>query len=202
MDDPSTFNQYKLLRKEAPEKLILFRKSKNEGHQKIKANIETFLGIETKIIEILEQSFSKYLKEIYDIITKAPDDQYLLLGVNAPREALMAAFVLGSFFDIRIDLQENGQDFTIPNQSALALVKKKINLLKTIQNEKPDSIRELLTILLKRKLLNGTRKNIRAKVSYTIGILQRNGIVSINRGERGKLKISLTPIGKELLKIL
>ena len=61
---------------------------------------------------------------------------------------------------------------------------------------------EPLKTRLEKKVLNGTRKNMRAKISYTIGLLRKKGLISINRGERGKLKIKLTSIGRELLKIL
>jgi len=202
LNDNVTFDQYEILRKEAPAELILFTKRGNAENQKVKSNIETILGINTTISEISNMSFSKYLQKFYEIVKNGPNDQYLFIGANAPTEAILAAVVLGSFFDIRIDLQDNGQKFIIPNQTALSLAKKKLSLLKIIEEEKPDSLESFLSLLLERGLLTGKRKNMRAKISYTVGILKKNGLLLINRGERGKLKIELTPIGLELLKIL
>ena len=202
LNETSTFDQYEILRRETPAKLILFTKKDSIEHQEVKSNIETILGINTTISEVSEKSFSNFLQKFYEIIKNGPNDQYLFIGTNAPIEAILAAVVLGSFFDIRIDLQDNGQKFTIPNQTALSLVKKKLELLKIINNNKPDSLESLLTILFEHKLITGKRKNMRAKISYTLGILQKSGLLSIDRGERGRLKIKLTPIGIELVKIL
>lgn len=202
IDNQSKFNRFELLRKIKPETLILFSASKNNSFFKLKENIETILGIRTSIQELKKQSFLAFLNQFYQIFRQNHKDKFIIIGVGAPTNALLAAFVLGSFFDVRIYLQENDQEFTIPNHLALSLAKKKLYVLRIIEKEKPDSLEKLLTILLDRGILAGKRKNMRAKISYNLGIIEKNGLISINRGERGKLKINLTPIGKHLIKIL
>lgn len=190
------------MRKENPDTLILFSITNKNLRSNLKKNIETILGISTTIVELNNPSFLTYLKKIYSIVTQHPDNKFVFIGTRAPARAILAIFILGSFFDIRIDFKENGQEFIIPNQTALSFLKKKLKVLKLIEKEKPGSLEDLINILSARKQLNGTRKNMRAKISYSLGIIQKNGLISIGRGDRGKLEMKLTPIGKELVKLL
>jgi hypothetical protein len=196
LGDPSTFSEYALIRTEVPTQLFLLSVTEDARNNEVKANIEAILGIPTRLLAIPDQSFQGYLNFFYNLLKGNYNEKYLFIGTGMPTEALLAIFVLGSFFEVWIIFKE----FIIPNQAALLLAKKQSGLLRIIQQDEPSSLEELLDILSEQKqykILN--RKNMRAKVSYTLGILRRNGLIAVHRGARGKLKTKLTLIGKELL---
>lgn len=172
-------------------------------NKSVARNFERVAGVELifwkVVLDDTTPHFSVFLEAIHQIIMNDSLDKYYILIDNSPMEFLLAGFVLTSFYDLRIVFDH----YVIPSQFAILNFEKKRKILQLIWENHPQSMTALINLMKDLPTWeNWSFKNLRAKVSYDLGRLEREGFLIYEVGTQGRITPKFTKLGEELMKMI